>query len=187
MAPHRSQWKAMNLGLFPPAGGGGAGAAIAPRGDKVVTDAAAAVDAPAAPQSASELPTLSTPPTVRTTVEADEESRILNLDPRRAREEKQGGSGGGEGEPNAAGALDAGWARALSARSYCKLGRCAYANLDRRGPDRYLAAIGCDGYQASQSTDPDGRVTVRWGLCPRHREWWRLERIRRAGERATKS
>jgi len=87
-----------------------------------------------------------------------------------------GGYGGKEGgEP--AGALDPGWARALSSRASCTLGRCAYANPDGR-PNRYLGAMGCDGYHASRSTDADGRVTVRWGLCPRHREWWRRERIR---------
>ena len=128
-----------------------------------------------------ELSTLSTPPTVRTSVETDDTTRIQNLDPRRAREGILGGSGGEEGKPSGgAEAVDPAWARALSSRSWCQLGRCAYADLERRAPDRYLAAIGCDGYHASRSEDGDGRVTVRWGLCPRHREWWRHERLRRA-------
>jgi hypothetical protein len=134
-----------------------------------------------------ELSTLSTAPTVRTTVQTDEESRDSFLDPRRAREEKQGGCGGKEGKPpEPPGALDPGWARALSSRTSCTLGRCAYADPTKR-PSRYLAAIGCDGYHASRSTDTDGRVTVRWGLCPRHREWWRLERLRVAGAKARPS
>jgi len=182
----------MTRGLFPPAGGGGALVAIGSRGDKVVTEPGAPHAAPVSASipvgdaaTAEELSTLSTPPTVRTTVETEEDTSILNLDPRRAREEVLGGSGGEEGEPSAAaGAVDASWARAESSRAYCKLGRCGYANLDRAGgPDRYLSAIGCDGYHASRSTDADGRVTVRWDLCPRHRAWWRAERSRRAAER----
>ena len=129
-----------------------------------------------------ELSTLSTPPTVRTSVEASEQANASSSGPGiHAREEKQGGSGGEEGKPSGgAEAVDPAWARALSSRSWCQLGRCAYADLERRGPDRYLAAIGCDGYHASRTEDGDGRVTVRWGLCPRHREWWRRERVRRA-------
>jgi len=180
MAPHVAPCKAMNSGELWPERGGAGGGTIGPRGDKVVT-ALRPVSVPA--PSAEELSTLSTPPT-GSLVEKDDNTR--NLEPRilGAREEKQGGSGGEEEKPDAAtGAIDAGWARAESARAYCKLGRCAYANLERRGPDRYLAAIGCDGYHASRTAEPDGRLTVRWGLCPRQREWWRLERIRRSAER----
>src|SRR5215467_11306693 len=184
MVPNGAPRKAMNSGELWPESGGAGGGAIAPRGDKVVTESAAAPDAAAAPKSTEELSTLSTPPTVRTTVETDDTTRILEPRNLGAREEVLGGSGGEEEKPDAAtGAIDAAWARAESARAYCKLGRCAYANLERRGPDRYLAAIGCDGYHASRTAEPDGRVTVRWGLCPRQREWWRLERIRRAAER----
>jgi len=104
-----------------------------------------------------------------------------------AREEKEQGGSGGEEErkplPRDPGALEPGWAHALESRAWCKLGRCAYANLESRSPDRYLAATGCDGYQASRTEDPDGVVTVRWGHCPRHREWWQHERVRRARER----
>ena len=130
-----------------------------------------------------ELSTLSTPPTVGITIETNAVSRDLKPSPRRAREEILGGSGGEEGKPNAADAVDPAWARALHSHAACQLGRCAYAKLDWRGPDRSLGANGCDGYQASRTEDADGRVTIRWGLCPRHREWWRLERIRRAADR----
>jgi hypothetical protein len=126
-----------------------------------------------------ELSTVSTPPTVGTTVETSEDLTIL--DPRRAREEKQGGCGGGEGKPPEAAAVDPAWARALSSQASCQVGRCAYTD-PAKAPNRYLGAIGCDGYHASRSTEGE-RVTVRWGLCPRHREWWRLERIRRSAAR----
>ena len=126
-----------------------------------------------------EFSTLSTPSTVETTVEAPGDLTIL---PRKAREEKQGGCGGGEEKPPA-GAIAPGWARALSSSASCTLGRCAYAD-PAKPPNRYLGAIGCDGYHASRSTDGE-LVTVRWGLCPRHREWWRLERIRRSARKGS--
>ena len=126
-----------------------------------------------------ELSTVSTPPTVRTTVETSGDLTILG--PRRAREEKQGGCGGEEGNPLEAAAVDPAWARALSSRASCQVGRCAYAD-PAKAPNRYLAAIGCDGYHASRSSDGE-RVTVRWGLCPRHREWWRQDRIRRSARK----
>lgn len=123
-----------------------------------------------------ELSTLSTPPTVGSTSETPGTLTIL---PRTAREEKQGGCGGEEGKPSAdAGPLDAAWARALSSRAACSLGRCAYAD-PAKPPNKYLGAVGCDGYHASRTLD-DGRPTVRWGLCPRHRAWWKVERMRRA-------
>ncbi len=123
-----------------------------------------------------ELSTLSTPPTVGTTVETDDTTRIQNLDPRRAREGILGGSGGEEGKPGA-GPVDAVWAKALDRRAACERGVCAYVNPDGRRNDA-LGARGCDGYAASRGTDADGRPLVRWGLCPRHRAWWKAERIR---------
>ena len=132
-----------------------------------------------------ELSTLSTPPTVGSSVEDPEQANASSSEPGIPDLGSKLGKGGESegGKPTGAEAVDPAWARALSSRASCQLGRCAYANLERRGPDRYQAAIGCDGYQASRTTEPDGRVTIRWGLCARHREWWRLERIRRAAER----
>jgi hypothetical protein len=119
-----------------------------------------------------ELSTLSTPSTVETTVEA---SGTLTT----AREREQEGCGGKEGKPpEPIGPLEPSWARALHSHAACALGRCAYANPEQR-PNRYVGANGCDGYHASRTTDTDGRVTVRWGLCPRHREWWRHEQRRK--------
>lgn len=145
-----------------------------------------------------ELSTVSTPSTVETTVEASETLSSKG---------EQGGSGGKEGKPTdddsragrrglgleapgsgfdtrplaplptPAGALNPAWARALHSAASCALGRCAYADPAKR-PNRWMAAQGCDGYHASEHIDPDGRVTVRWYLCPRHVEWWRQERIR---------
>lgn len=125
---------------------------------------------------AGELFTVCTPPTDRISVETPGESTSLFQKPR---EEKQGGSGGGEEKPSDSGPLDAGWARALHSAAACKVGRCGYRD-PAKPPNKYLAAIGCDGYHATRALDPDGRPEVRWGLCPRHREWWKLERIRRA-------
>jgi len=80
-------------------------------------------------------------------------------------------------------AVEPGWAHALTSRASCQLGRCAF--VDPTGPrNSHFAGTGCDGYHASRHDEPDGRVTIRWGLCPRHREWWRLERIRRGAQRA---
>ena len=126
---------------------------------------------------AGELSTLSTP----STKIPEASGEVITSLPRRAREEKQGGCGGEEGKPsNESGPLDAGWARALSSRASCSVGRCAYADPTKPA-NKYLGAIGCDGYHASRTLD-DGRPTVRWGLCPRHREWWRLQRMRRAAK-----
>ncbi len=122
-----------------------------------------------------ELSTLSTAPTVRTSVETNAISKILEQE-----EEKSGEcEGGKKGEPSA---VEPGWARALSSIAWCRLGRCAFADPTKPS-DRYLAAIGCDGYHASRHVEPDGRVTVRWYLCARHRDWWKLERTRRAAAR----
>jgi hypothetical protein len=124
-----------------------------------------------------ELSTLSTPPTVRTLVQTT--GGVTT--PRDPTEERtRGESEGGEREKpaNESGPLDAGWARALSSRASCATGRCAYAD-PAKPPNKYLGAVGCDGYHATRTLD-DGRPTVRWGLCPRHREWWRLQRMRRA-------
>ena len=122
-----------------------------------------------------ELSTLSTPPTGRTLVEAS--GGVTT--PREPTEEKtRGESEGGEREkpPDA---VAPAWARALSSRTSCALGRCGYAD-PAKPPNRHLAAIGCDGYHATEHVDADGRATVRWYLCPRHRAWWKLERMRRA-------
>ena len=87
---------------------------------------------------------------------------------------------GGEsegGKPEAA--VDAGWQRALWSAEQCRRGVCGFANPD--GPrNGHTAAIGCDGYHANRRSEPDGRVTVRWYLCARHRAWWRNQRARRA-------
>lgn len=126
-----------------------------------------------------ELSTLSTPPTVRTSVETDNRRTILEPSASASARETRGESEGGK-KPSAdaaTGALDPAWARALHSRAACAIGHCAYADPTKR-PNRHIGSQGCDGYQASRSTEPDGRVTVRWGLCPRHQEWWRLERIR---------
>lgn len=122
-----------------------------------------------------ELPTVCTPSTVETTVEA---SRTLTI--------VEGKKGECEGERRGPpGALEPGWARSLSSRASCQLGRCAYAD-PAKPANRYLAAVGCDGYHASRSLDTDGRPMIRWGLCPRHREWWRVDRMRRAAGKAAK-
>ena len=78
--------------------------------------------------------------------------------------------------------MDNGWARALASAEWCRRGACAFANPEapRNG---HVAAVGCDGYHASRHTEPDGRVTVRWFLCARHREWWRHQRQRRTRSR----
>jgi len=88
----------------------------------------------------------------------------------------------GEKPSGAAAAVDNGWARALASAEWCQRGACAFANPEapRNG---HVAAVGCDGYHASRHTEPDGRVTVRWFLCARHREWWRHQRDRRARSR----
>jgi hypothetical protein len=117
-----------------------------------------------------ELSTLSTAPTVRTTVETDDKSRDSPAPGGLGKIEGPGGK-----EPS--GPLEPGWARALASRASCALGHCAYANPDGR-PNRSVGANGCDGYHATRSTESDGRVIMRWGLCPRHVEWWRRERIR---------
>src|SRR5215831_5646863 len=120
--------------------------------------------------SEGEVMHLSTPPTVGSTVE--DPGKGISY-PRRAREEDLGGESEGnlqEGTTRArpdAGAVDAGWAHALSSRASCQLGRCAYA--DPTMPrNSHFAGTGCDGYHASRHDEPDGRVTIRWGLCPRH-------------------
>lgn len=125
-----------------------------------------------------EYSTQSTAPTVRTSEETEALSR--DLSPRRARE----GEDSKGGEPN--GPIDSAWARALFSAEACKRGVCAYRNPDmwRSG---WAAANGCDGYHASRSTDADGRETVRWGLCPRHREWWRRERLRQSAAKVARS
>lgn len=83
-------------------------------------------------------------------------------------------------------AIEPSWARALHSQAACALGRCAYADPTKR-PNRSVGAQGCDGYHATRTAEPDGRVTVRWGLCTRHREWWRLERIRVAAAKAPRA
>src|SRR5262245_32992903 len=184
MAPHAAPRESMNSGELPPEGDGAGGGSIGARGDIVVTDSARVVNSDPAPPVGEELATYP---------QALLSGGIRSIGPEKnsssslvgAREEKEGGSGGEERKPlpRDPGALEPGWAHALESAAWCKLGRCAYANPEWRSPDRYLAATGCDGYQASRSAEADGRVTVRWGHCPRHREWWRHERVRRARER----
>lgn len=122
-----------------------------------------------------ELRTESTGTTVGHTVEASGEANAsssgsaLSYVP----SSSEGGSGGEETS-----AVNPAWARALHSRAACQLGRCAYADPTRR-PDRHIIGLGgCDGYHANEHIDAEGVVTVRWYLCPRHREWWRHERQR---------
>ncbi len=75
------------------------------------------------------------------------------------------------------------WAHALRARTACVLGRCKYSDPGAP-PNFHAGAMGCDGYHATEHMDADGRSTVRWYLCPRHRAWWAAERRRRAARRA---
>src|SRR5262245_3967591 len=125
-----------------------------------------------------ELSTLSTPPTVRTSVETEEQANASSSGSGPGIPAREGGSGG---EPF--GAVDTAWARALFSAEACKRGVCAYRDPEasRNGS---AAANGCDGYHASRGVDVDGRPVVRWGLCPRHRAWWVRERVRRAAMRA---
>jgi len=124
-----------------------------------------------------EFRTLSTPPTVRSSVETEEQANASLPDLGKARER-----GESEGrEPS--GPVDNAWARALASIEACRRGVCAYRNPEAPRDGR-AAANGCDGYHASRGLEPDGRPVVRWSLCPRHRVWWVAERMRRATRRA---
>ncbi len=132
-------------------------------------------------QIGEELSTVSTPPTVRSSVE-DPEQANASFSGSGASTSKARERGESEGrEPS--GAVDTAWARALMSAEACRRGVCGYKNAE--GPrDGRAAAVGCDGYHASRGLDPDGRPVVRWNLCPRHRAWWVAERKRRAARRA---
>ena len=131
-----------------------------------------------------ELSTLSTPPTVRSSVEDPEQANASSSgqgspqgsgSSAREREESE------KGKPS--GPVDNAWARALVSAEACRRGVCAYGDPEapRNGQ---MAARGCDGYHASRGLEPDGRPVVRWFLCARHRAWWVAERRRRAARRA---
>src|SRR5262245_56624002 len=152
--------------------------AIAPRGCRLVTpwEGRQMADTPCS--SDRELSTLSTPPTVRSTVETEEQAN--------ASYSGQGslqGSGGEAAGGKPSGPVDNAWARALLSTEACKRGVCAYKNAEAPR-DGQAAARGCDGYHASRGFDLDGRPVVRWFLCARHRAWWVAERRRRAARRA---
>ncbi len=125
-----------------------------------------------------ELSTVSTAPTVRSSVEDPEQAN--------ASFSGLGSSAREEGESERekpCGPVDNAWARALASAEACRRGVCAYKNAE--GPrDGRAAANGCDGYHASRGLEPDGRPVVRWNLCARHRAWWVAERKRRAARRA---
>ena len=128
-----------------------------------------------------ELSTVSTPPTVRSSVETEEQANASSsgsgASTSKAREE-----GESEGR-KPSGPVDNAWARALLSTEACKRGVCAYKNAEAPR-DGQAAARGCDGYHASRGFDLDGRPVVRWFLCARHRAWWVAERRRRAARRA---
>jgi len=155
--------------------------AIAPCGYRVVATRARWRMADTRCSSDRELSTVSTAPTVRSSVEDPEQANASSsgsgASTSKAREE-------GESErEKPSGPVENAWARALLSAEACKRGVCAYGNPEapRNGQ---MAARGCDGYHASRGIEPDGRPVVRWNLCPRHRAWWVAERKRRATRRA---